>query len=49
MVYTIEGVKAVPTYHPAALLRDPRFKRPVWDDIRLIRKEHDMAVEADGS
>ena len=48
MVYTIEGVKAVPTYHPAALLRDPRLKRPVWDDIRFIRKEHDMAVEGGG-
>lgn len=27
----------VPTYHPAALLRDPSKKRDTWEDMKLIR------------
>lgn len=30
------GVKVMPTFHPAALLRDPRKKKPVWDDIQKV-------------
>jgi DNA polymerase len=26
----------MPTYHPAALLRDASLKRPVWDDVKLL-------------
>jgi DNA polymerase len=25
------------TYHPAALLRNPDFKRPTWEDMQLVR------------
>jgi len=31
------GIKIMPTYHPAALLRNPNYKRPVWEDFKLIR------------
>ncbi len=27
-------------YHPAALLRDPRLKRPAWEDFKLIRDKY---------
>lgn len=30
-------VRIMPTYHPAALLRDPSKKRPVWEDIQKVR------------
>lgn len=30
-------VRFMPTYHPAALLRDPRKKHDVWQDFQLIR------------
>ncbi len=30
-----------PTYHPAALLRDPEKKRPVWEDFKRIRRDYD--------
>ncbi len=30
-------VRFMPTYHPAALLRDPGKKRDVWRDFQLIR------------
>lgn len=25
------------TFHPAALLRDPNYKRPVWEDFKVVR------------
>jgi len=34
------GIKIMPTYHPAALLRNPNFKRPTWEDFNLIRDEY---------
>lgn len=37
----VEGdVKVIPTYHPAAALRDPKYKRPIWDDFQLIKQEY---------
>ena len=30
-------VPLMATYHPAALLRSPALKRPVWDDVRKLR------------
>lgn len=36
-VHAYEGVPLVVTYHPAALLRNPKWTRPVWDDLQLLR------------
>ena len=33
------GVKVMPTFHPAYLLRDPRKKREVWEDMKKVRNE----------
>ena len=30
------GVKVMPTFHPAYLLRDPRKKREVWEDMKMV-------------
>ncbi len=30
----------MPTFHPAALLRDPGKKRPVWEDIQQVMALH---------
>jgi uracil-DNA glycosylase family 4 len=35
--YTIQGVPAMVTYHPAALLRNPALKRPTWEDLQQVR------------
>lgn len=40
-VYTYNGIKLIPTYHPAALLRNPQWKRPTWEDLKLLRFEYD--------
>lgn len=33
------GIKVMPTFHPAYLLRNPQDKRLVWEDMKKIRKE----------
>ena len=40
-VYSYHGVPLVVTYHPAALLRNPGWSRPVWDDLQLLRQVMD--------
>jgi DNA polymerase len=35
-VFDIEGIKVIPTYHPAFLLRNPERKREVWEDMKKI-------------
>ena len=34
--YDLEGIKVIPTYHPAFLLRNPDKKREVWEDMKKI-------------
>jgi len=36
-----QGISLMPTYHPAYLLRNPNFKRDVWEDMKKIKKEYD--------
>jgi len=33
------GIKVLPTYHPAYLLRNPSQKKRVWEDLQLIMAE----------
>ena len=35
------GTKVVVTFHPAALLRNPGWKRQAWEDMKLLRREYD--------
>jgi len=35
-VFDLGGVKVIPTYHPAFLLRNPEKKRAVWEDMKHI-------------
>ncbi|HOP07251.1 MAG TPA: uracil-DNA glycosylase [candidate division Zixibacteria bacterium] len=39
-----EGVPMLVTYHPAALLRNPAFKRGTWEDVQLLRQRYDEQV-----
>jgi DNA polymerase len=32
-----EGIKVMPTWHPAYLLRNPGAKREVWEDMKVVR------------
>jgi uracil-DNA glycosylase len=35
-LFDLEGIKVIPTYHPAFLLRNPDKKREVWEDMKKI-------------
>jgi DNA polymerase len=43
-IHRYYGVPLVVTYHPAALLRNPSWKRPTWEDVQLARRILDRAV-----
>jgi DNA polymerase len=45
-VHRYHGVPLVVTYHPAALLRNPAWKRPTWEDVQLARRILDSAPDA---
>lgn len=40
--------RIMPTFHPAALLRDPAKKRPVWEDMQQVRDAYRL-LKADSS
>ena len=42
-VHRYYGVPLVVTYHPAALLRNPGWKRPTWEDVQLARRILDQS------
>ena len=43
-IHRYYGVPLIVTYHPAALLRNPAWKRPTWEDVQLARRILDRAV-----
>ena len=40
-LFDYHGIQTLITYHPAALLRNPSWKRPVWEDVQLLRQLYD--------
>ncbi|HGE70154.1 TPA: uracil-DNA glycosylase, partial [Candidatus Poribacteria bacterium] len=38
--HTYQGIKLMPTYHPAFLLRNPKYKKDVWEDVQKIMAEY---------
>jgi uracil-DNA glycosylase len=42
-IHRYHGVPLIVTYHPAALLRNPGWKRPTWEDVQLARRVLDRA------
>jgi len=37
--FAYEGVRLMPTFHPAYLLRSPDEKKKAWEDLQLVMKE----------
>ena len=35
--YDLDGIKLLPTFNPAYLLRDPTKKRESWEDMKMLR------------
>lgn len=44
-VYEFNGVKVMATYHPAALLRNPNWKRGCWEDVQKFKKLYDELLK----
>jgi DNA polymerase len=42
-LFSYRGIHLIPTYHPAALLRNRQWKRPAWQDLQLLRRVYDGA------
>ncbi|MGI5912563.1 MAG: uracil-DNA glycosylase [Syntrophomonadaceae bacterium] len=38
--FTRQGIEIIATFHPAALLRNESYKRPVWQDFKQIRDKY---------
>ena len=41
-----QGIKVMPTFHPAYLLRDPSKKRETWDDLKKVMEYLDTSGKA---
>ena len=41
------GIKVMPTFHPAYLLRDPSKKRETWEDLKMVRDFLDSTPSRD--
>jgi DNA polymerase len=41
-LYDYRGMKVMPTYHPAYLLRNPEKKRDVWEDMKKLMSMMDI-------
>ncbi|GAB5520545.1 MAG: uracil-DNA glycosylase [Rhodothermales bacterium] len=42
--HSYHGIELMVTYHPAALLRNPQWKRPTWEDVKLLRTRYDQVT-----
>ena len=40
-VHELDGRKVIVTYHPAALLRNPNWKRGCWEDVQKFKNIYD--------
>ncbi len=35
--FSWHGIPVVPTFHPSEVLRNPEWRRPVWEDLKVVR------------
>ncbi|MCL2888618.1 MAG: uracil-DNA glycosylase [Elusimicrobia bacterium] len=38
------SVKIIATYHPAALLRNPNWKKDAWEDLKMLMREMNLKI-----
>lgn len=43
--HPFHGRELMATYHPAALLRNQKWKRPTWEDVQMLRKRYDELTD----
>lgn len=42
--FDYHGARLLVTYHPAALLRNPEWKKSAWEDVQLLRRTYDNYI-----
>ena len=43
--HDFKGIEVIVTYHPAALLRNPEWKKDTWEDMKKLRARYDELVK----
>ncbi|MDT3697758.1 MAG: uracil-DNA glycosylase [Ignavibacterium sp.] len=43
-IFDYNGIKVMVTFHPAALLRNPNWKKDCWADVQKFRKLYDETI-----
>lgn len=43
--HTLAGRKVYVTYHPSALLRNPEWKKPAWEDLQKFQIDYESLLE----
>ncbi len=46
-VHDYKGWKVMVTFHPAALLRNPNWKRPTWEDMKQFKSIYEKLIGKD--
>lgn len=44
--HSYHGVDLLVTYHPSALLRNPSWKRPTWEDMKMFKERYEAVKKA---
>jgi uracil-DNA glycosylase len=44
-IHDYRGTKLIVTYHPAALLRNPNWKYPAWEDMKMFREAYNKTIQ----
>lgn len=42
-IHDFRGTKLIVTYHPAALLRNPEWKKPTWEDMKMFMDAYEAS------
>jgi len=44
--FDFQGIRVMPTFHPADLLKNPESKRAAWADLQLVAKQLGLVLPA---
>lgn len=42
-IHDYQGIQTLVTYHPAALLRNPEWKKHTWEDVKYLRSLYEQS------
>jgi uracil-DNA glycosylase len=48
-LFSFNGIDVAVTYHPSAILRNPAYRRPVWEDVQVVMKRLERPISGFGA